>query len=266
MSKQRQRGFTLIEVMIGLALLGLALTVLIKSAAGSIFNARQAQMMGIVTDLARAKMYDIEEELIKDGFNETGLSDGDDACSDFEAFEDEGWKGVEWCAKIVQVELPSWDKLQEMSKNSGSGSGSGSAKSGSGSGMLDELPTGGFQDSALGGMMSMLGGGFGGGGGDADSMQGASFIQSQYSLVQQVLKDSIRKVTLDLKWEVMGFKRDMRVVAYFTDAAAMDKALKGLGSQDIPDAGTGSGSGSGSGSGRGSSSTRPPRTGSGSGK
>jgi general secretion pathway protein I len=131
MSKQRQRGFTLIEVMIGLALLGLALTVLIKSAAGSIFNARQAQMMGIVTDLARAKMYDIEEELIKDGFNETGLSDGDDACSDFEAFEDEGWKGVEWCAKIVQVELPSWDKLQEMSKNSGSGSGSGSAKSGS---------------------------------------------------------------------------------------------------------------------------------------
>lgn len=263
MRKHLQRGFTLIEVMIGLALLGLALTVLIKSAAGSIFNARQAQMMGVATDLARAKMYDIEEDLIKDGFNETGLSDGDDACSNFEAFEDEGWKGVEWCAKIVQVELPSWDKLQALSAGSGSGS---SAKGGAGSGMMDELPTGGFQDSALGGMMSMLGGGFGGQGGDADAMQGASFIQSQYALVQQILKDSIRKVTLDIKWEVMGFSREMRVVAYFTDAAAMDKALKGLGSQEIPDAGAGSGSGSGSGSGRGSSSARPPRTGSGTGR
>jgi len=264
-SRRLGRGFTLIEVMIGLALLGLALTVLIKSAAGSIFNARQAQMMGVVTDLARAKMYDLEEELIKDGFNETGLSDGDDACTDFEPFDDEGWSGVSWCAKIVQVELPSWDKLQDLSK-AGSGSGSGGA-AGSGSALgsaFGEPPTGGFGDSALGGMMSMLGGGFGGGGGDADSQMGASFIQSQYSLVQQILKDSIRKVTLDLQWQVMGSKRDLRVVAYFTDAAAMDKALQGLGSQEIPEAG--SGSGSGSGSGRGSSSTRTPKSGSGSTK
>jgi len=260
MRNRLARGFTLIEVMIGLALLGLALTVLIKSAAGSIFNARQAQMMGVVTDLARGKMYDLEEELLKDGFNETGLSDGDDACTSFEPFEDEGWKGVEWCAKIVQVELPSWDTLQGLSKGSGSGSGAGSATAGSG--MLDGLP-GGFQDSALGGMMSMLGGGFGGEGGDADAMQGASFIQSQYALVQQILKDSIRKVTLDIKWQVMGFNREMRVVAYFTDAAAMDKALKGLGSQEIPEAGAGSGSGSGS---AGPGSTRTPRPGAGSGK
>jgi len=270
MKRLANRGFTLIEVMIGLALLGLALTVLIKSAAGSIFNARQAQMMGVATDLARAKMYDIEETLLKDGFNETGLSDGDDACTSFESFDDEGWKAVEWCAKIVQVELPSWDKLQDMSK-AGSGSGSGAGgKPGSGSALgsaLGEEPTGGFQDSALGGMLSMLGGGFGGAGGDTDSKQGASFIQSQYSLVQQVLKDSIRKVTLDIKWEVMGSKREMRVVAFFTDPSAMDKALQGLGSQEIPE-GTGSGSGSGSGSGRGtgSGSTRTPRTGSGSTK
>ncbi|MBA3452463.1 MAG: prepilin-type N-terminal cleavage/methylation domain-containing protein [Deltaproteobacteria bacterium] len=259
-------GFTLIEVMIGLALLGLALTVLIKSAAGSIFNARQAQMIGVVTDLGRAKMYDLEETLLKDGFNAPGLSDGDDECSSYEAFDDEGWPGVEWCAKVVQVELPSWDKLQDMSK-AGSGSGSGAA-GGTGSALgsaLGEEPTGGFQDSALGGMLGMLGGGFGGAGGDADSQQGASFIQSQYSLVQQVLKDSIRKVTLDLRWEVMGSKRDMRVVAYFTDAAAMDKALQGLGSQEIPDAGSGSGSGSGSGRGSGSGSARP-RPGSGSAK
>ena len=57
----KRNGFTLLEVMIGLALLGLALTVLIKSAAGNIFNSQQAHMIGVVTDLARGKMYDIEE-------------------------------------------------------------------------------------------------------------------------------------------------------------------------------------------------------------
>ena len=64
-------GFTLLEVMFALALLGLGLTVLIKSAAGDIFNAQQAHMMGVVTDLARGKMYDIEEILLKDGFSDS---------------------------------------------------------------------------------------------------------------------------------------------------------------------------------------------------
>ena len=46
--RKHHRGFTLIEVMFALALLGLALVVLIKSAAGSVFNAEQAHMMGVV--------------------------------------------------------------------------------------------------------------------------------------------------------------------------------------------------------------------------
>lgn len=235
--KRNARGFTLLEVMIGLALLGFALTVLLKSAANSIFNARQAQMIGVVTDLARAKMYDIEEQLQKDGFNETGLADATDECTDWEELDDEGWPNVSWCAKIEQVELPSWDKLQEMTKQTGSAA-MGSAGSGSAIGSDGELPSGGFQDSALGGMLSMLGGGLGGGegaSGDIDSQMGASFIQGQYSMVQDVLKQSIRKVTLTLKYEVVGSKRDLKVVAFFTDAASMDKVLSGLGSQELSD-------------------------------
>ena len=69
--RRRQRGFTLLEVMFGLVLLGLALTVLIKSTAGNIFSAQQAHMMGVVTDLARGKMYDLEEKLLHDGFSDT---------------------------------------------------------------------------------------------------------------------------------------------------------------------------------------------------
>lgn len=258
MSRRWPRGFTLLEVMIGLALLGLALTVLMKSAAGNIFNARQAQMMGVVTDLARGKMYDLEETLLKDGFNETGLADATDECTDWEKFDEEGWPGVEWCAKIEQVELPSWDQIQALAQGQGSGS-NGSAM-GSGS---DGSAGGGFMDSALGGMLGMLGGGMGGGG-DIESATGGAFIQSQYTMVQEVLKVSIRKVSLFMKWEIMGRKRDMQVVAFFTDSASMDKVLQGLGSQELPeDGGTGSGSGSGSGS---STPGRRTTTGSGSGK
>ncbi|HTL33858.1 MAG TPA: hypothetical protein VL326_12070, partial [Kofleriaceae bacterium] len=44
-----------------------------------------------------------------------------------------------------------------------------------------------------------------------------------------------RKVTLTVKWKVLGHDRDMKVVAFFTDAAAMDKVLSGMGSQELPD-------------------------------
>ncbi len=244
------RGFTLIEVMIGLAILGFSLTVLIKSAAGSMNTAIKAQMMGVTTDLARAKMYDIEEKLLKDGFTETDQSEEN------KNFEDEGWPNVKYSYKVEQVELPSWDSLQELATDRGSGSGSGSDAGDASSG---------FENSALGGMMSQLGGGFGGGAGGAagagiDAKQGASFIQGQYSMVSEVLKVSIRKVTLTVTYLVVGEEQSITTVAFFTDAGAMDKVLSGLGSQDIEEgAGSGSGSGSGSSSGRGSGSARPTR-------
>jgi general secretion pathway protein I len=239
---RQARGFTLLEVMIGLALLGLSLTVVIKSAAGNIFNAQQAHMMGVVTDLARAKMYDIEEKLIKDGFTDTNQSE------DGKTFEEEGWESVRYSYKVEEVELPSFDQLQALAQcNKAAGSGAGS---GSGSESEEDC----FSNSTVGGMMQQFGG-FGGGAGagagsaspDIAAAQGAAFVQGQYAMFQQILKVTIRKVTLTVQWQVMGSERDLKVVAFFTDAASMDKVLSGLGSQELPEAGSGSGSGSGSG-------------------
>jgi general secretion pathway protein I len=264
--RPRSRGFTLLEVMIALALLGIGLTVLIRSVASNMYSAQDAQMMGVATDLARGKMYDVEEKLMKDGFTDTDQSDKGD-------FADEGWPLIKWEAKVEQVELPSWDDLQQMAKGhaakqmgSGSGTAFGSGSdfgSGFGSGLGSDALNG-FQNSALGGMLSQFGGGFGGtsGSGDVAAGQGALVIQSQYTMVQQVLKVSIRKVTVDVKYTVAGRDEDIPVVTYFTDAAAMDKVLMGLGSQDVDDqqgSGSGSGSGRGSGSGSGSGSGAVPR-------
>ena len=233
-ARRALRGFTLLEVMIGLALLGFGLTVLIKSASGSMGAAKHAQLMGVATDLSRSKMHDIEEKLLKDGFTETDQSEEE------RTFEEEGWETIRYSYKVEQVELPSWDDLQAMSQGRAEGSGSAGSGSSSGSG---EDGTSGFQNSALGGMLSQLGGGFGGGGGgDIDDKQGAAFVQGQYSMVQQVLKVSIRKVTLVVTYDVLGQPNELKTVAYFTDASAMDKVLSGLGSQELPEEGAGSGS------------------------
>ncbi|MDB4959265.1 MAG: hypothetical protein JWO36_6834 [Myxococcales bacterium] len=236
-ARTNSRGFTLLEVMIGLALLGLALTVLIKSAANSIFNSEQAHMIGITTDLARGKMYDIEEKLIKDGFTDSDQSECD------KTFETEGFPYIHYCAKVEQVEMPDFDQLQAMaqgqgkgvgSAGSGFGSGFGSGGSSFGSGGLgSDGAIGGFQNSALGGMLSMFGGGKGGAK-DITGSQGGALIQGQYSMFQQILKVTIRKVTLTLTYKVFGSDRDLKVVAFFTDPSAMDKVLNGMGSQELP--------------------------------
>lgn len=245
-------GFTLLEVMIALALLGLGLTVLIKSAAGSIFNSQQAHMMGVATDLARAKMYDIEEKLLKDGFSDTEQHEED------QSFTEEGWPQIKYSYKVEVVELPSFDDLQAIAQghakagsgSAGGGSGLGSGLgSGSGSGFEDSA----FANSALGGMLSQFGGfggaggGAGKGSGDIGAAVGASFVQGQYTMFQQILKVSLRKVSLTLNWKVLGNDRDMKVVQFLTDAASMDKVIQGLGSSDLDDANAAKGGSGGSG-------------------
>jgi len=253
---RRQRGFTLLEVMVALAILGFALAVLIKSTAQNINASEQSHMMGIATDLARGKMYDIEEKLLKEGFTDT-----DQSQTDLKPFDEEGWPNIFYSYKVDQVELPDFDQLQAMAQGkanamAGSGSaylGSGSAFLGSGMGS-DQV--GGFQNSMLGGMLNMFGGGKSG----VTGAQGGALIQSQYSMFQQILKVSVRKVTLTVTWKVMGNDNSMKVVCYFTDAAAMDKVLNGMGSQDLDDVPQGSGAGSGTGSGAGGV-TKPVTTG-----
>jgi general secretion pathway protein I len=219
----KTRGFTLLEVMVALALLGLGMIVLIKSAAGNIFSTEDAHMMGIATDLARGKMYDIEEILLKDGFTDTDQSQESEEC-----FKDEGWENICYSYKVEETKLPSFEQLQEMTAKQAQDAAKaavGSAGSGLGS---DAAAAGGFENSALGSMLGMIGGGKQ----DITAQQGGALIQRQFSMFQEILKVSVRKVTLTVKWKVLGRDRDMRVVAFFTDAAAMDKVLNGMGSEE----------------------------------
>lgn len=261
-----QRGFTLVEVMIALAILAVGLAVLIKSTASNIASTEGSYMSTVVTDLARGEMYEIEEKLAKEGFQDTD----DHQCGDFDK---DGWHDVAWCYDVIAVDLPELGSIQQMAQQkmqgSGAGSGSGSGSgSGAGSGS-DDSGAGAFGNSTLGSMLSMyggMGGGMGGMGGSGGSggwtgadAKGGQFIAMQYEIVKQVLKASIRKVKLTVTYTVVGQDMSFDVVEYVTDAAGMNKVLGSLGASP---GGTGlpgqSGGSSGSGSGKGSTTTTPP--------
>src|SRR3954454_17686590 len=86
---QRRRGprsgFTLLEVLVAVAILGLGLTVILSSQAGLFSSATRGEHLTVAGNLLRCKMSEIELDLDQKGFNLTDENDEGDCCD-----EDEG--------------------------------------------------------------------------------------------------------------------------------------------------------------------------------
>ena len=200
MRARQGAGFTLVEVMIALAILFGALVVLLRGAAANIAATQRSQILTAATELARAKMYDLEATLLEEGYQELNQEhDGD--------FSEEGWPFITWEAAIVKVELPNLETMQGL----GAADGEEGAES-------EESAGGGM----MGGLMGMAGGLGGGGGGI-----GAGFVGSQFEMFRNILEASIRKVTLTLRWEVAGDGEELAVDCYFTAPAAVNRIIAG---------------------------------------
>lgn len=75
-----RRGFTLLEVMVAVAILGLGLTAILSAQAGAVSGASHARHMSIAVGLARCKMTEIEEQLYREGFQELDQTDSGPCC------------------------------------------------------------------------------------------------------------------------------------------------------------------------------------------
>lgn len=97
-------GFTLLEVLIALAILASSLTILIGTMANSGQQAVYADKLTQVTQAARGKMTDVEYELHREGFTD----DVQEFDGDFEARE---FDDMRWEATVYPVEIP--DNVKE---------------------------------------------------------------------------------------------------------------------------------------------------------
>jgi prepilin-type N-terminal cleavage/methylation domain-containing protein len=94
-----QGGFSLLEVMVALAILALALVVLVGITTDNVRNTQHAKMVTIATFLSRTKMAEIEDLVLKEGFTENDQEEDGD-------FSEEGWPDIRWKTLIEKIELP----------------------------------------------------------------------------------------------------------------------------------------------------------------
>ena len=137
------RGFTLLEVMVAMAILAISLVALSEINAGAIAMHSYAKKLNVATMLARQKMLDVETEL-----DEKGLpSEGENISDNEGTFEDQGFPQYKWKVEVIAPKSDALDPQKLIDMVMGGGSGDGSSSSGS-------LPDPG---AAGGGLASMLG-------------------------------------------------------------------------------------------------------------
>lgn len=97
--RRRGAGFSLLEVMIALAILSGTLVVLLEIVTNNVRATNHAKMTTTATFLARGKMIDIEDGIIETGFIENDETDNG-------TFKDQGFPQYRWESSVERVELP----------------------------------------------------------------------------------------------------------------------------------------------------------------
>ena len=217
----RSRGFTLLEVMVAIAILSSALVVLLEINTRNIAATNHARMMTTATQLARAELVRLEDDL-----DEKGYPDLDDVRQG--NFADDGLPMFRWEAHIEKVELPG--NLADQASKAATDKQTASAASSAASSL------GGFNPSS---------GGIGG---------AASVVLGQFDMIRNAIEQSIRKVTLKVYWPEGKIEKFIEVTTFETDASKVDQALPGLGALGGllggNTGGTGGGAGTGGNAGR----------------
>jgi len=146
----KSRGFTLLEVMVAMAILALSLVALSEIDAGAINMHTYAKKLNVAAMLARQKMLDIETQLDEEGMpaedDNIDPSDGD--------FDDQGFPEYKWKVEVV---APDADKLdaQKLISTVLGGAADGSDSDSSSGAMPDPGSAGGGLASLLGSLTGL---------------------------------------------------------------------------------------------------------------
>ena len=171
----RPSGFTLLEVMIAVAILSLGLTAIFASEVQSIDVATSAQGTNIATMLARCKMSEIEEEIADEGMPAVDAKGRDKCCEDAEV---DGFE-CEW--RIDRVVLP-----DDMMAGEEEGE----------EGASDLLGDPGSQTGAIDGMLS----GASPLGSTGDDALASMAIGIAFPVMKPAIEEQVRRATVTVNW------------------------------------------------------------------
>jgi len=186
-TRRRIRGFTLLEVMISLAILAISLVAISGLNGGAVAMESYSRRATEATLLLRAKMNDVEEQLQKDGF-----SDFDDEKRG--SFDDEGARGFAWRAEILKPDVQ-LDASQLLNLLGAGGSAPG-----------DASKSGGALTQGLAAAAAAIGGTTNTGGAPGPSTTAAGgplggLLQTQAQGFLETLKKSVRELRVTVTWQ-----------------------------------------------------------------
>jgi len=178
-----RRGFTLLEVMVALAVLALALTAASDVVGGALRNHVRARQLEVATMLARGRLAEAEARFEEEGFRDSDQSEEG-------SFEDEGHPEVTWKVEAIrpQLELGPDAVLKALTGIEGGVAGLlGLDAKGQGAG------SGGSGGGASGPITSLAGSPVAG--------MAVSMIQQQLTGLGEKLKTGVREVRVTVAWK-----------------------------------------------------------------
>jgi general secretion pathway protein I len=225
--KRSLQGFTLLEVIVAVVILAVGLSALFTSEGGAIRLAQRARTTTVATLLARCKMAEIEEQIMKEGFPTDGL-DGRDACCEDAEHKD---FSCEW--KVERVVLPAElgggeegeDEAEEGQDGKPGGAlgalmgtdGKEGDKSESDPLSKVGIPIGG--SSILDSVGASLGGE-----GDGESSLGddpiaSLLLEMTFPIMKPVIEEQVRRATVSVRWKEGAAERSFEVVQFLVNEA-----------------------------------------------
>lgn len=223
--------------MVAVAILGLALTVILSAQAGLYSSGNYARNISQATGLARCKMTELEERLLKLGYPLVSESDEGPCCDD-----DTRQTSMRCSWKVETVTLPEpvgmETLLGEGKFDSSMGPLGALANLGQNPSMVAEAGDAGI--SSLAGALSASSGG-----GSMGAAALAPLVMGMvYPQLKPMLEASIRKVTVKVSWKEGKLTREFEIVQYVTNPM-QGGLMPGEAGLDalIPGMGTGAGAG-----------------------
>jgi general secretion pathway protein I len=192
-SARRARGFTLLEVMIALAIISVALVAISGINSGAIDAHTYSKRLTIATLLARSKMADLEQELQSDGLPS-------DDSEEEGAFDEEGYPQYRWQAQIIRPKTEKIDTSQLLALT-GMGLTGADGANPLGGDAAKNLP--GDLASKIPGGASALTSALGQGGPTTSGMGGllGGMMQTQMQGMLDMLGRTVREVRLTVFWK-----------------------------------------------------------------